>query len=348
MPFPRSGFKLLSTAALVLGTLSAGSAWAGCSSLKTGDYFVVIPGAQQPWRTQRVSIDVASMTWDDHQGHVMALSSGGAKCAYNLADEETWTLYVSAQSVLAGRTPSGLWMVAAPAKSVKLKSLVGTWNFMHNGLEGGLNRTVNGLMTIASTGKVSISTCGNGTKGATCGKATNMGKLIADADGGFTATSSDNVKHKFYATVNKQGNQMLLATDMTDTYGGLGVAAPQSAITPASVGDTWATWDFDVLGNTLSGGVSTSTITIQAVNADTGAVTRKRTEDCRIDVWNVNNGRDGVQYRPAAKYTKCDGTTGSFGDRLSLGLRTLWGFNVAGWTSSSGSSDSFGLTVIRP
>lgn len=339
---------LLSASLLGLGLLTGSSAWAGCSSLKSGDYSVMIPLADLPWRTQQVTVDAVAMTVDDHQGNVTKLSPAGAKCAFTLQDEVPWTLYVSPNSLFAGTRSDGVWMVGVPTTPMKIKGLAGTWNFMRVSKEYNGQQTYNGVLTISDKGKVKVSDCGNGTKNAVCSTPQSLGTLVADPAGGYTVTDSSGYVSKFYVTTNKDGVKLLIATDLTDA-GAFAIGAPQTALSLPTVGETWGSWDFDVLNTGLASPVTTGTMTITSVKTSNSSYKRTRTEDCRVDTWLQNNGRAGVQYRPAGTFTKCDGTTqGNFGERLALGLRKLFGINAAGWTAPDHQGDSFSLSIIRP
>lgn len=342
--FP-SSHALLAVAALsALSPLASHAATAPtCAGLSSGPYVVLNTQETDPaWRADLITIDAKKLVITDFDGSKTKFTADAENCSFTTS--KGVVVKVSALSgIFMAQTPDKTPAVGVPVQAVKLKQLVGTWNFMRQEKDvDGVFYTYNGLLKINAKGELAVSLCD--ATGATCGKFKTVSTITANPAGGFTITNLDGTVERGFALVKADGSTMMITGGIDTTS--MTVGMPVKAKSLPNVGDVWGSWEMKVGANGAASDMATSSYTVTATDPVAGTFTRQRAEDCIVDTWHINSGRSGMNQRPAAGFTRCDGSTGTYSNNLAMHMREAFGFGVYGWDSAS--TRYFGYSIARP
>ena len=342
--FPYSRSLLAAAAVSLLAPLSAQAASAAnCPGLTSGAYVALNTQETDPaWKVDLLTIDAKKLLITESDGSKTQLTAGSELCAFSTA-KGVLLKVANVSGIFMVQTLNAQPVVGLPVQAVKLKQLVGTWNFMRQEKDtDGVFYTLNGLMKINAKGQLSVSLCD--ASGTTCGKFKATSTVAANPAGGFTLTNTNGGTERGFALAKADGTLMMVTAGIDTTA--MTVGMPTTAKTLPNVGDGWSAWEMKVGANGAAAAIATSTYPVTQTDAVAGTFTRQRAEDCIVDTWHINSGRPGLNERPAAGYTKCDGTTGTYNNNLAMHMRETFGFGVYGWDSAS--ARYFGYMIARP
>ena len=339
--FLRYILSLAAACALPISAQAASAA--GCKAFKSGAYVGLQPmdelGADRV--ITGISIDAVKLIVKTPSGK-FRLKATADKCAYTTPEGD---LLVVAPSglLLVDQQTMGTFAMLLPAQTTALKSLAGNWNFLNQVQEDdAVRHTYNGIVKVSPAGKVTLGGCDP--LGGTCEPPQYLDTLRVNPDGGFDLVNSDGSRLRLFAMKAKGGSLMIVGTNL-DRQAFL-VGSPAVAKNLPALGEKWGIWDMTVPGRGGTLPLTVSSFKITAVDPDAQTYTRKRTEDCRVDSLAINSGRQGMIYRPAGNFTRCDGSGGSFGDALLLSLRESFGIVVGGWETDA--IHYLNVQVVRP
>jgi hypothetical protein len=344
MTFPISRSLLAAAAASLLAPLSAQAASAAnCPGLTSGAYVALnTQETDVAWKVNLLTIDAKKLIITESDGSTTKLTAGSELCAFSMNDGVQLKV-ANASGIFMVQTQNAQPAVGLPVQALKLKQLAGTWNFMRQEKDtDGVFYTYNGLVKITAKGSLSVALCD--AAGLNCGKFKATSTVAANAAGGFTVTNLDGKTERAFALAKADGSMMMIMAGVDTTA--MTVTMPVTAKTLPDVGDSWGAWEMKVAANGAASAIATSTYTVTQTDVAAGTFTRQRAEDCMVDTWHINSGRNGMNQRPAAGYTKCDGSSSNYSNNLAMNMRDSFGFGVHGWDSAS--TRYFGYTIARP
>ena len=330
--------------AFTLPAAHAASA-ATCAGFKSGTYVALnAMESDLSWRVNQLAFNADTLVLTDRDGDI-PLTANAEHCSFTLPDGAP--LVVSKKGLFLARPTDvrSYMVVGMPVQAAALKKMVGTWNFMRQETEAGVSSTYNGVVTVNSKGTLSVSFCD--ASGANCGTPATVGKLAEDPAGGYTLTAKNGKTERFFLNTLADGSKVAMGVSVDATLNALTVLAPQTARTLPAVGDKWAHWEVQQLGDTSVPDMNSSTYKVLSVDAATNSFTRKRLENCRVETWTVNSGRTGLAQRPGGSFTDCtDGLKKKFPPNLSMSLRESFGIGASGWQPATGTS-FFGVNIVK-
>lgn len=188
--------------------------------------------------------------------------------------------------------------------------------------------------------------------------------LVERSDGGFDLNEGSVSAARLYGYLAPNGAMTVFGT--TNPTGATGSTVKQTTVVISkratlpvrSVGDVTKGWDTDFIQRPPAAGGRLTVIptaqnaTVTAVDTATGAVTRKRESDGRIDTIYFNKPLPGLLQRDAGSFVNSSGTTVNFpgvyvfplsGLGISIGLNQV----EAGFTFPNG-PHIYSLSVQRP
>lgn len=342
-------------------TLAAGlalalplAASAACPGFKSGTYVALNAlEADLAWRVNMVSIDATTLQVTDREGTIQLTADATENCKYYTPNGNP--LMVNRSGVFGvriageGTSPASI-VLGLPLKKVPLNQLTGTWNYLRHARESdGYLHTSNGQLNFGARGVLDVGHCD--ATGINCITPKRLGKITADANGGFLLTERDGSLSRFFALKAADGTLMLAGVSMDQSTEAMVIATPKLARSLPAVGDAYEAWDMNINRTGVVSAVSAARYRITAVDAATNSFKRKNLDNCSVQTFQVNSGSDGWTYRPAGTTTTGCGTTktpSTYNSLLSMNLRAAFGFAAYGWESTVESEPRFfGLSISK-
>jgi len=278
-----------------IGTVMA-PANPACPSFKSGTHRLIkfSDGSEQD-----VAIDATGLSATvGGASYTLTAGTGTEACSFTLNDTGATRVLV-AKSGLAtwtnGSGSTGTLSLSMPKQTIDPATVNGGYNFI--ALSGpaqgayGTHNYAKGVTTAATNCSV----------GYPCevDTASPYGHLVATPDGGADwvddgSATAGTVDYHAYGFQNAQGNTVWVATMNSGTGKGVGIFAPQTALTVPAVGTVSAYWQSSVTASGLSAPIEDRQ-TITAVNGST--VTRTFASDSSTDQLTYNNPFDGMRHR---------------------------------------------------
>lgn len=337
----------LSASATLASSAQAQSVLPSCPAMKTGTYVALNPLDPDPaWRVNVLSINGDTLTVTDRDGS-QQLGATPTLCQFTLPNGGPLVMSRKSTFMFRGTDPaSGVFSgFGMPLKKVPFADMVGTWNFMRREPSDTVvgSATYNGQVSISSTGQLTVSTCDS--QGGNCSGVITGSRLRVNTAGGFTMTNSDGKIERFFALKTANGEKVVVGVGID--HDAFTVMAPPTPRTLPAVGARWAQWEMTHGWNGTISNVDVSSYRVVASDPVTQQYKRRRLENCRLDTWTVNSGRDGMNYRAAGQSKDCSGAPLSYGSNLAMTLRETFGFTVFGYEPANGQG-FFGIAIDKP
>lgn len=277
------------SAGSALGTVLA-AANSACPALKSGDHRLI---KFSDGSAQVVTVDALKLTVAKG-GANYQLTQGATNCDFTLNDTGSTRVLVAKSGMAVwtnGSGSTGTLSISMPKQTMDPSAINGGYNYvaLSGSAQGsyGTHNYSKGVTTAATNCSVG-SPCAVDTK-------TPYGHLVATSDGGADwvddGASAGTVDFHAYGFQNAQGNTVWIAT----MVGGVGVFAPQTALSVPAVGTASAFWQSTVTSSGLSV-VTDDSNTITAVN---GTTVTRTFADNHTDQVSYNNPFNGLRHRAA-------------------------------------------------
>lgn len=222
-----------------------------------------------------------------------------------------------AQQTAPSVTP-GVTGYIFPVQAHDATALAGTWTFLQSGYDPDEGH-VHWLGEAIISGTTAQFCDFDKSAGWGCLESSKMSlNIAARSDGGFDIQEGTDTPAQLYAYRAPNGSVNVFGT--TNAAGTTGSTVQQTSIVMTKrvafplreVGSVSKSWDVDTIVRS-TGRVTVvptpQSNTVTAVDASTGAVTRHRDSDCRVDTIFYNKPIAGIVMRDAGTYTNCAGTT---------------------------------------
>lgn len=222
-----------------------------------------------------------------------------------------------AQQTAPSVTP-GVTGYLFPVQAHDASALAGTWTFLQSGFDPDEGH-VHWLGEAVISGSTAQLCDYDKSAGWGCLESSRMSlNIAARSDGGFDLQEGSDTPAQLYAYRAPNGSVNVFGT--TNAAGTTGSTVQQTSIVLTKrvtlalreVGSVSKSWDVDTVVRS-TGRVTVvptqQSNTVTAVDASTGAVTRRRDSDCRVDTILYNKPITGMIMRDAGTYTNCEGST---------------------------------------
>lgn len=304
---------------------------ASCPGLRSGRYRVVDSRAADTAGTvATIDAEALSATLPDATAPVALTDM--RFCSFSFPDVSgTSRMLVSPSGMgvllrqrSGSATPQADLSILVPEQSLPVSALGGVWNLME------FSREDPGLPLVTRLSSVSVAGDGTVTDVSECTgivckatRGTSAAPWAVHPDGGLVLAEDPSWQIRGYAFKSADGHLSMVMRLPSDA--GMVVATQQAALTLPAVGDSVAFWDFTVgndgyvfAGAGGGSGVSSSKISVTAVDAATQVVTRQRV-DGRMDQQAQNQPLPGTRYRSTNSCTLNGAPVGCSGT-LTLAL----------------------------
>lgn len=314
------------------------TAASNCSAMRSGSYRVFSPTSSPSTNySSLITIDAATGTITYANASKETVTPNGP-CRYLGANGKD-DIVVSPAGVIVARSTNdgGLSYqlgIGFPQQTHTLAEAVGSWNAI--GLSGNGAGVFSGAAfsaTIDAAGAVTGSSCGYlGDWNVTSCTPVTAGKLVlkANSDGGFDLMVNGTLGGRMFAY--RAGGGELMTVEV-DNDGSFSVFTKQRTDGLPTVGAVTTSWNLS-LGSQLTSTVvvDANSNTIVSVDTAAGSWLRKQNtvglNDGHLETLLANNPRAGYSFRAAGTALADNGTTASFREVTSLGLRGM-GLNAA-------------------
>lgn len=311
------------------------TAASNCSALRSGSYRIVNPqsGSALVNQTALITIDAATgkITFSDgSQETVMA----NGTCRYTGANGKD-DIVVSQAGVIVARSTndSGVTYhlaIGFPEQTHTLAEAAGAWNALSLNGNNGLFAGIAVSSTIDAAGAMNATFCGDPTSATwdttTC-QALPAGTLAltANSDGGFNVMDHGQLGGRAFAYRAGGGELMVVEVDNDGSFTLLTKQRTSGLPTVGAVTTNWALSLGSQLTSTVV--VDANSNTIVSVDTAAGSWLRKQNtvglNDGHLETFLANNPRAGYSFRAAGTALADNGTTASFREITSLGLRGM-------------------------
>lgn len=306
-----------------------------CSALRSGSYRMVNPqsGSDLGDQTGLITIDAPTAKLTLPNGGQETWTPNGT-CRYTGANGKDDVVVSQAGVIVARATNNGgqsyKLVIGFPSQTHTLAETAGAWNALslngNNGLFAGI--AINA--TIDAAGATSATFCGDPTSATwdttTC-QTLPAGTLarIANNDGGFDMMNNGQLGGRAFAY--RAGGGELMVVEV-DSDGSFTLLTKQRTNSLPTVGAVTTSWNLS-LGSQLTSDVAVdaNSNTIVSVDTAAGSWLRKQNtvglNDGHLETFLANKPRAGYSFRAAGSAAADNGTTASFREVTSLGLRGM-------------------------
>lgn len=246
-----------------------------------------------------------------------------------------------------------------PVQSHDLAAMAGDWTFLESGFDRA-DGHVHWIGDLSISGNTATSCDYDRSAGWGCNESTRSNvTLAARSDGGAETVSAGEDTAVFYGY--RAPNGALTVFGSSNPSGATGdvdqshfILTKRATLPLREVGSVSKAWDVDLVRR-ASGRVTfeptARVVTVTAVDAAAGAVTRKRESDCRVDTMYFNKPIAGIAQRDGGSWVDCNGGTQAFSAVYVVPLKGL-GVSVAVSQQDGGfdftSNHVYGITLERP
>jgi hypothetical protein len=313
-----------------------------CAALRSTDYRIlkvapsVTTGATDPYTaTETMSFDATTLI-GTFANDSMEWSNGSGPCHFTSG---TADMVVSPSGVIVVRNLVGAdddttsdggkvrMLIGLPVQDIAVADLADTWSVVNWDLLDGVYKPSTGIITIAANGTTSASKCFENplnTSEAACTTEPLPPTFSANANGGFTLTSTDPTDVWTSRAFAYRGGSGDLLVVLIDAGGNLGLATKYRTLALPTVGTVSVSWNLAIDSKLVAtDALSTTTNTITGVSGN--VVTRNSQNGTNAyttpQQLTYNSPRNGLWTRTGqSAVTNSDGTTGTVREGYFLRL----------------------------